>query len=130
MKIKIVSLIVFLCLATSITAQTTIDNWTAINDLQVVVTQTFHPAEEGNIEPLKSRSEELMNKANDLLQLDIPEEYRTKEILTLSENLLAKSKTLHALVVSKAFDEELLKAITEVHTVLHQIIGLCNEVKK
>ena len=110
MKIKIVSLIVFLCLATSITAQTTIDKWTAMNDLQVTVTQTFHPAEEGNIEPLKSRSEELMNKANDLLQLDIPEEYRTKEILTLSENLLAKTKTLHASVVAKAFDEELLKS--------------------
>ena len=107
-----------------------IDKWTAMNDLQVVVTQTFHPAEEGNLEPLKSRSEELMNKANDLLQLDIPEEHRTKEILTQSENLLAKSKTLHTLVVSAAFDEELLKAITEVHTVLHQIIGLCSEVKK
>ena len=130
MKVKIVSVIIFLFIATSITAQTNFDKWAAVNELQVIVTQTFHPAEEGNLEPLKSRSEELMNKANDLLQLDIPEEFRTKEILTLSENLLAKTKTLHASVIAKAFDEELLKAITEVHTVLHQIIGLCTEGKK
>lgn len=130
MKVKIVSIIIFLFIAASITAQSTIDKWVAMKDFHVILSQTFHPAEEGNLEPIKSRSEEFMNKANDLLQLDIPEEYRTKEILTLSENLLAKTKTLHALVVAKAFDEELLKAITEVHTVLHQIIGLCTEGKK
>ena len=130
MKVKIVSIIIFLFIATSISAQSTIDKWVAMKDFHVILSQTFHPAEEGNIEPLKSRSEELMNKASDLLQLDIPEEFRTKEILTLSENLQVKSKTLHALVLSIAPDEEITKSITEIHTVFHQIIGLCTEEKK
>jgi len=39
------------------------DQWPALKTFHEVLSQTFHPSEEGNLEPIKSRSEELMNKA-------------------------------------------------------------------
>lgn len=111
-------------------SQPIFDKWTAIQEFHEVLSQTFHPAEEGNLEPIKARSEELMNKASDLLKLDIPEEYRTNSILSLAEKLQIKSKLLHQLVLSKASDEEITKSITNVHALFHEIVGLCNEEKK
>ena len=79
---------------------------------------------------VKTRSEELMKKAENLLNSNIPEEYRTKAILSSLENLQLKSETLHKLVLSKASDAELKQSIIDVHHTFHEIVGLCNENEK
>ena len=130
MKIKLLAIIAFLFAANTIHAQSAADKWPALKEFHTVIAATFHPAEEGNLEPTKSRAQELANKAADLLKTDIPAEYRTDAILRSAEKLQVRSRALYKLVLQKAPDEEIKKGITEVHNIYHDIAGLCNDEKK
>lgn len=124
MKIKILAIIAFVLAAGNVSAQS-MDKWPALKDFHGVMSQTFHPAEEGNLEPIKTRSEELMNKAAALLKSDIPADFRTPAILASAEKLQMKTKALHKMVVAKASDAEITKSLTDAHNVFHEIVGLC-----
>ena len=124
MKIKILAILAFILTAGSVSAQS-MDKWPALKEFHGVMSQTFHPAEEGNLEPVKTRSEELMNKAAALLKSDVPADFRTPAILASAEKLQIKTKALHKIVVAKASDAEITKSLTEAHNIFHEIVGLC-----
>ena len=114
----------------SVSAQSTYDKWPALKEFHEVMSQTFHPAEVGNVAPIKARSEEMMNKAAMLLKSDIPTEFRTDAILASAERLQLKSKALHKLVMSNGADAAIVKSITDLHDTFHEIVGLCSDAKK
>ena len=123
-------ILTLLFVANTVTAQSTFDKWPALKEFHEVMSQTFHPAEEGNFAPIKARSEEMMSKAAMLLKTEIPQEFRTNSILASAERLQLKSKALHKLVISNAPDAAILKSITDLHDTFHEIVGLCSEPKK
>ena len=129
MKIKSIAIVLFVMAINAVSAQSTFDKWPAIKAFHEVMSATFHPSESGNLEPVKSRSEELMNRAIDVLKSDIPAEYRTPAILASAEKLQLKSKALHKMVAAKASDSEITKSLSELHDVFHDIVGLCSEKK-
>mgnify|MGYP001021129062 CR=1 FL=1 len=129
MKMKSLAIVLFLFAVNTISAQSTFDKWPAIKEFHQVMSQTFHPSEEGNLEPIKTRSEELMNKAAVLLKSDIPAEFKTAAVLASAEKLQLKSKALHKLVQSKGSDADISKSLAELHDVFHEIVGLCSEKK-
>ena len=116
--------------ANAVSAQSTFDKWPAIKDFHGVMSETFHPAEEGNLAPIKARSEEMMNKAALLLKSDIPTEFKTNAILASAERLQLKSQALHKLVTSNEADAAIVKSITDLHDIFHEIVGLCSDAKK
>lgn len=122
--------LLLLVVANAVSAQSTFDKWPAIKEFHEVMSQTFHPAEEGNLAPIKARSEEMMNKAAMLLKSDIPTEFRTDAILASAERLQIKSKALHKLVLSNGSDAAIVKSITDLHDTFHEIVGLCSDAKK
>jgi len=125
MKIKELAIIAFLFTANLVSAQS-MDKWPALKDFHEVISQTFHPSEEGNLEPIKTRSEELANKAAALLKSDIPAEFRTTAILASAEKLQVKAKALNKMVQAKAPDADITKNLAEVHNIFHEIVGLCS----
>ncbi len=129
MKMKSLAIILFVLAANSINAQSTFDKWPAIKAFHEVMSQTFHPSEEGNLEPIKTRSEELMNSAAAVLKSNIPAEFQTAAILASAEKLQLKSKALHKLVQAKGADADITKSLAELHDVFHEIVGLCSEKK-
>ena len=128
--LKAFLVLALIVVANSVSAQSTFDKWPAIKEFHEVMSQTFHPAEEGNLAPIKARSEEMMNKAAMLLKSDIPTEFRTDAILASAERLQLKSKALHKLVKSNGTDAAILKSITDLHDTFHEIVGLCSDTKK
>jgi hypothetical protein len=44
------------------------DKWPALKAMHGVISQTFHPGEEGNLVPVKTRAKELYSKAQTLLK--------------------------------------------------------------
>lgn len=128
--LKTFLVLVLIVVANSVSAQSTFDKWPAIKEFHEVMSQTFHPAEEGNLAPIKARSEEMMNKAAMLLKSDIPTEFRTDAILASAERLQLKSKALHKLVKSNGSDASIVKSITDLHDTFHEIVGLCSDAKK
>ncbi|NHM06228.1 hypothetical protein G4D82_03265 [Flavobacterium sp. CYK-4] len=129
MKIKFVAMLLLFLTASTVSAQSTFDKWPAIKEFHEVMSQTFHPSEEGNLQPIKSRSEELMNKAAAVLKSDIPAEFKTAPILASAEKLQLKSKALHKMVTAKASDADIKKSLSDLHDVFHEIVGLCSEKK-
>ena len=128
--LKVFLVLALIVVANSVSAQSTFEKWPAIKEFHEVMSQTFHPAEEGNLAPIKARSEEMMNKATMLLKSDIPTEFRTDAILASAERLQLKSKALHKLVKSNGTDAAIVKSITDLHDTFHQIVGLCSDAKK
>ncbi len=128
--LKAFLVLVLIVVANSVSAQSTFDKWPAIKEFHGVMSQTFHPAEEGNLAPIKARSEEMMNKAAVILKSDIPVEFKTDAILASAERLQLKSKALHKLVTSNGSDAAILKSITDLHDTFHEIVGLCSDAKK
>jgi superoxide dismutase len=101
------------------------DDWQALKDFHKVMTETFHPSEEGNLEPIKKRSAEMVEKAISLESSVIPAEFYNDKVLAALQKLAKDSKKLDKLVKSKKSDKELGEALTKLHDVFHEIIGLC-----
>ena len=112
-----------------VTAQSMSEKRTAIKAFHGVMSQTFHPAEEGNLEPIKKRSQEMVEKAAALSTSDIPAEYKTKAILASIEKLQINTKELHKMVSDKFSDADLLKKLSLTHDIFHEIMGLCSAEK-
>ena len=127
--LKVFTVLAFLFVANAVSAQSTFDKWPAIKEFHDVMSETFHPAEKGNLAPIKARSEEMMNKAALVVKLDIPAHFKTETILAAAERLHAKSKALHELIIAKGSDSDILKSITELHDVFHTIVDLCSDEK-
>jgi hypothetical protein len=119
----------FIFIANSISAQSTFEKWPAIKEFHEVMSQTFHPAEEGNFAPIKARSEEMMTKATKVVKSDIPAAFKTEAILASAGKLETQSTALHKLVTSGATNEAIFKSITALHDTFHEIVGLCSEEK-
>jgi len=101
------------------------DDWQELKDFHKVMSQTFHPSEEGNLEPIRKRSGEMVEKAISLENSVIPAEFYNDKVLAAVKKLATDSKKLDKLVKSKKSDKELTEALTKLHDVFHEIIGLC-----
>jgi hypothetical protein len=100
--------------------------WKELKDFHTVMSQTFHPAEEGNFKPLRERSEEMIKAAEAWKKSTIPADYKdTKSIQETLAKLVDGSKGIDKQVKAKASDDELKKSITALHDVFHTIVGLC-----
>lgn len=109
-----------------VAAQSIFDKWAELKSFHGVMSQTFHPAEEGNLAPIKSRSGEMVEKANTLAKAAIPTEYQTPQIVAAVKKLKKGSKALHKLVRNKATtDVQITKSLSALHDVFHEIVGLC-----
>ena len=106
----------------------TFDKWAALKDFHGVMSQTFHPAEEGKLEPIKTRSGEMVEKATALAKSAIPAEFNTPKITDAVKRLQSGSKDLDKLVKNKkTTDADITKSITALHDVFHEIVGLCRD---
>jgi hypothetical protein len=91
------------------------------------MSKTFHPAEEGNIEPTKASAALLAEKAKLLSQSAIPETLNKPGMKELVAKLEKESFALAKLVKSKKPDAKLKEAIFALHDRFHEIMGKCME---
>lgn len=127
MKKSIILFIIVLA-GSQLKAQSIFEKWEELNNYHHVMSQTFHPAEKDNLEPLKAKAKELADQANKLAEAKIPMEFDTKGIRDAVAQLKTDSKALYEKVEGKAAsDEELKKSIFALHDVFHEIVGLCKE---
>ena len=128
-SLKFLAVLFFFLVVSNVSAQTTFEKWLAIKTFHGVMSQTFHPAEEGDLNPIKTRSEEMVQKADALSKEAIPAEFKTPAILASIKKLQEGAKGLDKLVKAKGSDEATLKSLTALHDVFHEIVGLCSEEK-
>ena len=108
------------------TNKTPFDDWQALTDFHQVMSQTFHPSETGNLQPIKERSAEMVQKANVLANSTIPPAFKRKEVVAAVQQLAKDSKQLDELVQGEKSDKAIAEALSQLHDVFHKIIGLCS----
>ncbi|MEO8761747.1 MAG: hypothetical protein ABI388_09900 [Bacteroidia bacterium] len=106
--------------------------WKELKDFHGVMSKTFHPAEEGNLQPLKDNSTDLVAKSKTWQASAIPTDYKKEETQKVLINLVAKCEEVDKAVKAKKSDADLKKLINEAHEIFHQLVEKCRnpETKK
>ncbi len=100
-------------------------DWPQLNAFHKVMAQTYHPAEKGDLNPIRKRSGELMEAMKNLIGNPFPDAYRTSDMKVAVANLEDRVTGVYKMVEAKAGDEELMKGLTEAHDAFHKIAGMC-----
>ena len=103
------------------------DDWSELKTFHGVMSQTFHPSEEGDLNPIKKRSAEMVEKANDLAKSKIPAEFNKKEVINAVSKLSKDSQKIHKLIQNKGKDDAIKKSLLDLHDTFHLIVEKCTE---
>jgi hypothetical protein len=110
-------------------AQDKFTTWPALGEFHTVMSATFHPAEKGDLDPIKQRSGELSDKANVLAKSTVPAQFDKPAIKVALIDLNTKSAQLNKIIIKKAKDAKINSALIAVHDSFHKIVGLCTDAK-
>jgi superoxide dismutase len=100
------------------------DSWPELKEFHRVMSQVFHPSETGNLEPLKSRSGELLAKAVLLKNSIIPLPFQKDELKKAMNELERQCAEIDKLKFKNAKSDLLKKKISEAHNTFHVIHDL------
>lgn len=103
-----------------------LDTWNALKDFHKVLSETYHPAEKGNLDPIKGRSSELMMQAMNLKASVIPKSIDNNQVRAKIDALVKETNALHKLVKKKMKDAVIKAKLFEVHELFHEIEEACN----
>ena len=116
--------------AISASAQTPVTSqaqWPEKNEFHKVMAQTYHPSEEGNFEPIRSRIGEMHEKAVAWMNSTPPKDYDKPEIKATQKELVGQIVELQAMINNKATNEQLKPKLEALHETFHKIVGLCSK---
>jgi hypothetical protein len=101
--------------------------WKEMEDFHAVMGATFHPAEEGKLEPIRTRSKEMLDKAVAWEKSTAPAGYDKKAVGSTLKNLVTGAKEIDRMVKAKANDQALKTKLSSLHDVFHQIMEKCEK---
>lgn len=129
--LKALILLTFIVITSStINAQFKLAQWPELKAFHGVMSETFHPSEEGKLEPIKTRSTEMYTKAIAVSKSTIPANLKNKKgINEAVANLVKGTKELDAMVKAKATDDVIKTKLAGLHDTFHKIIETCNDEK-
>lgn len=113
-------------LANQASAQSKLQDWAELKEFHKVMAQTFHPSEEGNLEPIKTRIGEMVQKAKTLQASAFPADFNNEKVKKAVDQLVTDSQKLEADIKNGASDKKITKSLSGLHDVFHQIVGLCS----
>lgn len=105
-------------------------DWKEMHTFHSVMSKTFHPAEEGNLKPVKENATELVAKAKSWQRSKAPAGYNEKVTSPILKQLVDKCNAIDAAVKAKKSDKELTKLISEAHDIFHEIMEKCKVSEK
>ncbi len=102
--------------------------WQEMEAFHTVMSQTWHPLEEGNYAPIRERSGEMAEVAAAWKKSKIPAEYAAqKDIKKNLKELAEETAELDKEIKAGCTDEEIKEDLQELHDLFHTIVGLCKE---
>jgi hypothetical protein len=122
---KIVLSILMLA-ATVITANAQ-QKWKELDEFHEIMSKTFHPSEEGKLDPIRTRSQEMVDKAQAWKKSTAPEGFDQKAVKKNLKELVDGAKEINELVKNKAADAVLKEKLAKLHDVFHGIVEKCEK---
>ncbi|MFT3909220.1 MAG: hypothetical protein QM737_07305 [Ferruginibacter sp.] len=125
-KIKLAVLALILFAGTSF-GQGKSAGWAEQKAFHSFMAATFHPAEDGDLKPLKAKADSLAAAARLWAASPIPADYKPAETHTALKKLVEQCANISAKVKANASDADLTKLISEAHDTFHKIAGECKK---
>ena len=101
--------------------------WKEMEEFHSVMAATFHPSEEGKLDPIKTRGQEMVDKAVAWQKSSAPKGYDKKAVNSSLKKLVKGSKQLHGMIQAKAGDNEIKEKLSSLHDVFHEIMEKCEK---
>lgn len=101
--------------------------WKEMEDFHTVMAATFHPSEEGKLDPIKKKSQEMVDKAVAWQQSTPPAGYDKNAVKSSLKKLVTGAKEINKLVKNKAADNVLKEKLSSLHNVFHEIMEKCEK---
>lgn len=101
--------------------------WAEKDAFHKIMSQTFHPAEEGKLEPIRTRSQEMVDAAVAWKNSTVPVGYENVNITKDLKELVKGAKKLHKNVQKNTSDNDLKEELTELHDLFHKITEKCSD---
>ncbi len=102
-------------------------NWKEMEDFHGVMSTTFHPAEEDNLQPVKEKASDLVNRAKAWEKSVAPEGFNGSVTKPILKRLVKQCKVIKEAVGKNKADAELKTMITEAHEIFHEIKEKCKK---
>src|ERR1700712_5532840 len=116
------NLIAIICLLAATTLYAQEKEWKQMEDFHGIISKTYHPAEEGNLQPVKDKADSLVLRAIAWQASAVPAGYNAKTVKPKLDKLIIECKAVKTAITQKKNDETLKKLITAVHTTFHGIM--------
>lgn len=101
--------------------------WPEMKNFHQFMSSTFHPAEEGNFQPLRLKADSMLAAAKTWKSSDIPSDFKADETKAQLQILYKQINGIADLVHNNADDTKLMAAITAAHDTFHKIVGECRK---
>ena len=101
--------------------------WKEMDEFHTTLSGSFHPAESGQLQPVKDSASILLSRAQTWLQSEVPAGYNAAVVSPLITQLITQADTLRAHVERAEGDSSLTVEITRLHDIYHQIVEKCEE---
>lgn len=99
--------------------------WKEMDAFHEIMSKTFHPAEEGRLEPIRIHSQEMLDKATAWENSAAPKGYNQKAVKKSLKELVKDAKEINMLVKEKVADDVLKTKLSKLHDVFHEIMEKC-----
>lgn len=102
-------------------------DWKEMHAFHNVMSKTFHPAEEGNLQPVKDNAKELVAKAKSWQSSTVPVGFNASKSKEILKRLVTKCTAIEAAVKTNKSNDSLKTMITEAHEIFHELMEKCRE---
>ena len=107
-----------------VTAQEKSD-WKEMSNFHTLMSTSFHPSEEGNLKPVKAKSDSLLMAARLWKASKVPAGYKPIETSETLAKLVKQLGELNTAVKAGKNDAALKGMIKEAHEIFHDIVEKC-----
>ncbi|MBC7534890.1 MAG: hypothetical protein H7258_04270 [Ferruginibacter sp.] len=125
-KIKL-ALLALVLIAGTAYGQSKAAPWPEMKAFHSIMAGTFHPAEGGDLKPLRAKADSLFLAAKTWQSSKIPADFKPKETTETLEKLVKQTSVISDKVKGNADDKELTKLISDAHDTFHKIVGECKK---
>jgi hypothetical protein len=101
------------------------DGWKELEAFHTVMAGTFHPAEDGNLQPVRDKASDLLARAKTWQGSTVPPDCDQEKTAKALETLVDECEQVDSGVNAKKSDAELTKLITAAHDAFHAIVEKC-----
>lgn len=126
-KVQLALLMLFTTSFTQAVYSQPVNTWKEMEGFHTVMSTTFHPAEENNLQPIKKKAGELLKAAKAWKKSTVPQGYNATLTKPVLNRLVKQCNIIKSAVDNGKSDAELKNLITEAHEIFHELKEKCHK---